>query len=167
MNCQRDLVMPFIRIELIWSTSKVDRVEVRIYIYIYIYIYCTWCHISTHTQHEILQPATLRSVCERKSAESLLQRTPPSLNAAVNQSTPSQEADIPHIIISSHCRNAALKGLLHPPRYKSRPAAPPHSRSSATYLHTCQHTLRLFKLRVLDLNEYFHNHTYSQPETSV
>jgi len=86
----------------------------------------------------------------------------------VNQSTPSPDADIPYIItsISSHCRNAALNGLLHPLSYKSRPAVPPHSGSSATCLHTCQQPLRPFNLRILDLNEYFHNHTYSQPETS-
>ena len=60
----------------------------------------------------------------------------------------------------------ALNGL-HPLSYKSRPAAPLHSSSSATYLHMCQQTLRPVWLRILDLNEYFHNHTYRQPETSV
>ena len=60
-------------------------------------------------------------------------------------------------------------GLLHPLSYKSRPAIPPHSGSSATYkyLQTCQQTQRPFKLRILDLNDYFHNHTYSQSETPI
>jgi len=44
--------MPFIRIELIWSTSKVDRVEVRIYIYIYIYILYVVSHKHTHTTRD-------------------------------------------------------------------------------------------------------------------
>ena len=44
---------------------------------------------------------------------------------------------------------------------------PLHSSSSATYLHTCQQTLLIFNLTILDLNEYFHNHTYSQSETST
>ena len=58
-------------------------------------------------------------------------------------------------------------GLLHSLNYKSRTAAPPNSGSSATYLQTCQQILRPWKLRIPDLNEFFHNHTNSQPETPM
>ena len=34
-----------------------------------------------------------------------------------------------------------------------------------TWQHTCQQTLLSLQLRILDLNEYFHKHTHSQPET--
>ena len=46
----------------------------------------------------------------------------------------------------------------------SRPAVPLHCSSSAIYLHTCQQTLWPFRLRIPDLNEYFHNRTYGQSD---